>query len=157
MFSKALPFLIAFLLVVLLGCEKDEMQAIDSLDGVWQIVEMTSIYGDFRDNGFTASETIFELEPWGLFEFRTDVANFDFMRNDTLYIGSAPWNLTAEKVNEGFTRVNKFTLTIEDHFLFDVQFEDNTKNAEKNAKKMTLIEAPTSGFGVLIEMLLEKR
>lgn len=139
------------------ACQKnDEIQAEDSLMGVWDIVTVSSVYGDFFDNGFDPTETISESAPIGTFHFNKDAVEYNFSRNDTLFTGIATWQLELEKVRSGFFRENKFTLTIEDHFLFDVSFEDSTRNAEKEAKSVTFLERPSSGFGVLIEMALEK-
>lgn len=150
---------VLFLVIVssFFACQKnDEIQAENSLMGVWDITTVSSTYGEFFDNGFDPTETITESAPIGSFHFKKDVVEYDFSRNDTLFTGTASWQLDLEKVRSGFFRENKFTLTIEDHFLFDVSFEDSTRNAEKDAKSVTFLERPSSGFGVLIEMALEK-
>lgn len=156
------PFTIKYFLFLLVVCsffacqKNDEIQAEDSLMGVWDIVTVSSMYGEFSDNGFDPAETISESAPIGTFHFKKDVVEYNFSRNDTLFTGTVSWQLDLEKVRSGFFRENKFTLTIEDHFLFDVSFEDSTRNAEKEAKSATFLERPNSGFGVLIEMTLEK-
>ncbi len=155
-------FIIKVLLILMLtsswfACQKnDELQAEDSLMGVWDIVTVSSIYGAFFENGFDPAETILESAPIGTFHFKTDAVEYNFTRNDTLFTGTASWQLELEKVRSGFFRENKFTLTIEDHFLFDVSFGDSTRNAEKKATIATFLERPSSGFGVLIEISLEK-
>ena len=140
-----------------MACKKDEIQAEDSIEGVWDIIEITSLYAEFSENGFDPSETISETGQLGTFTFMQNSVDYTFTRNDTLYSGSKSWNLELEKIREGFSKVNDFTLSIEDDFLFDVTFEDGTKNSEKNAKRATFEEWPTSGFGVGINMILEKR
>ena len=94
----------------------------------------------------------------GTFFFSRDSVDFDFTRNDTLFLGRAAWDLEVEKVREGFFRVNAYTLTIGEQFLFKVDFEDSTRNSEKNATNAVFYQAPTSpGFGIFLEMTLEKR
>lgn len=150
-------FLFASILVLFAACNKDEIQAEKSIEGNWKVVEITSYYGEFFSNGgFDPSETILDSGDLGSFNFSENFVDYSFTRNDTLFSGNGSWVLELEKVNQGFTKVNKFTLTIEGHFEFDVAFEDQTKNAEKNAKELTFMEYPTSGFGVGIELKLEK-
>ncbi len=139
-----------------MACNKDEMQAEDSIKGEWNIIEINSHYGEFFQNGFNPSETISEIDQLGTFIFMEDSVQFDFTRNDTLYTGIDSWDIISEKVNSGFTKETKFMLTIENHFIFNVAFEDGTRNSEKDAKKVTFINIPSNGQGVLIEMLLEK-
>ena len=147
------------LLICLLGiaCNKDQKQAENSIEGEWNVIAINSYYGEFFENGINISEEVMETGGLGNFNFTSDKVDFEFNRNDTLYTGNGPWNITAERVNAGFTKVTEFTLAMEDHFLFDARFEDETKNAEKNARRVSLIETPTSGFGVLIELMLEKK
>lgn len=140
------------------GCKKDDIQAAKSLKGEWDVVAISSFYAKFIENGFVPFETIEESGQLGTFHFKEDSVDFNFMRNDTLYAGKAAWNLDLEKVRQGFSRGNEFTLTIEDYFILDVSFENGTRNSEKNANSMTFIETPTTtGFGVAIEMSLEKK
>lgn len=151
-------FLMVFMASMLVACSKnDEIQAADSLEGVWDIVAISSLYGEFFENGFNPSETVTETTQLGSFHFMEDSVEYAFTRNDTLYTGIGTWELELEKVQEGFSKSNKFTLTIEDHFLFDVSLGDGTRNAEKNASTATFVETPSSGFGVLIEISLEKQ
>jgi hypothetical protein len=140
-----------------IGCNKDYIQATDSIEGAWDLVAISSHYGEFSNNGVSPIGTVSESGQLGTFYFTKDSVDFNFMRNDTLYAAKAAWSLDLEKVRSGFTRENDFTLTIEDHFLLEVSFEDETRNAEKNASNMTFIETPVSGFGALIEMTLEKK
>ena len=143
---------------ILISCSKDEVQAEKSIEGTWNVVEIISNYGDFSNNGFNPTETVSDVGELGTFTFTDNSVDFNFTRNDTTYNGISSWNLDYEKVNSGFFKVPKFTLDISDQFLFDVIFEDNTKNAEKNATTVTFIENPTNdGFGIQIQLSLEKK
>lgn len=151
-------FVIIMMASMFVACKKDDkIQAEDSLEGVWDIVAISSMYGEFFENGFNPSETVAETAQLGIFHFMEDSVEYSFTRNDTLYTGIGPWDLELEKVQEGFSKSNRFTLTIEDHFLFDVSLGNGTRNAEKNARNATFVESPSSGFGVLIEISLEKK
>ncbi len=132
------------------------MQAENSIEGVWEIVGIISQYGTFSENSFIPSQKVEELGQLGTFTFGEESVDFNFTRNDTMYSGSSSWVLDFEKVNAGFTKEPKFTLTITDHFLFDVFFEDGTKNSEKDAEQATFTATPSSGIGVQIEFSLEK-
>lgn len=144
------------LVLLLISCSKDLDQGIDSLRGTWQVTYIKSSYGEFFTNGFDTNEVLEEEGDLGTFIFNEKTVDFDFIRNDTLYAGTALWKLDLEKVREGFFRSNAFTLTLEDNFDFEAQFGDATKNAEKNATALSLVDFPTQGFGVAIEMDLIK-
>ena len=154
---RILLFLTIIISSMFMACNKDELQAENSIEGIWDIVEITSIYGEFSENGFSPSETISETGELGTFIFTHDSVDFHFTRNDTIYTGTESWNITAKKVREGFIRVTEFKLTIENQFLFEVTFEDATKNSEKDAKSVIFVEQPPIGLGVLIEISSEKR
>lgn len=120
--------LLLFSLAFLSACTQDEIQAEKSMLGIWNVTEIRSIYG------FASSEIITEQGSLGFFHFEEDLVDFSFTRNDTLYRGNATWHVNAEKVRSGFVRETIFRLTIEDEFIFDIQFEDGTNNSEKNAQ-----------------------
>ena len=148
----------AFSFFVISSCEKDEKQAINSLEGEWNVVAINSIYGEFSENGFSTDETIAEEGQLGTFHFMENTVDYEFERNDTTYSGNKSWNLDVSKVNNGFIKTNQFTLSIDNQFLFDVTFGDATKNSEKNATEATLVQSPTEpGYGVQIEISLQKK
>lgn len=149
---------LAFSFFTITSCEKDEKQAINSLEGEWDVVSINSIYGEFLENGFSPDETISEEGQLGTFHFMESTVEYEFERNDTTYSGNSPWSLEVSKVNNGFIKTNQFTLSIENHFLFDVTFGDATKNSEKNANEAKLVQSPTeTGYGVQIEISLKKK
>ncbi len=149
---------LAFSFFAITSCEKDEKQAVNSLEGEWNVVAINSIYGEFLENGFIPDETIAEEGQLGTFHFMESKVDYNFVRNDTTYSGNSLWSLEASKVNDGFVRTNQFTLSIENEFLFDVTFGDATKNSEKNATEATLVQSPTeTGYGVQIEISLQKK
>jgi hypothetical protein len=153
-------FKLPILLIALLyfsSCEKDDIQARESIRGNWTVVEITSLYASFTANGFgTPTATVSEQGQLGTFNFEEDVVDFSFTRNDTLFAGNSTWNLSTERVNAGFTQVTEFTLAIENEFVFDLTFEDATLNSEKDAREVTFTNSPNNGIGVLIVIKLEK-
>nr|WP_299486911.1 hypothetical protein [uncultured Allomuricauda sp.] len=147
--KKYLVLGLAFLLSV--SCSKDEEQAYDSLIGTWTISEIKSIYQELP-----ANEVVEETGTLGTFVFNQRTVNFDFVRNDTVYQGNATWNLDLEKVRSGFTRENSFTLDVDGFFVFDAFFGDGTRNSEKNAESLFLIQTRDNGFTPIFEMTLKK-
>lgn len=140
-----------------ISCQNDEVQAEESLEGIWDIVSLTSYYGEFSETRFDASETVSESGQLGTFEFVQDSVAYSFTRNDTAYAGNVAWVLELEKVRSGFSRENQFTLTVEDRFVFNVSFEDETRNAEKDATTTAFVTIPEEGSSVFLELSLEKR
>lgn len=147
--KKYLVLIMSFLLSV--SCSKDEEQAYDSLIGTWTISEIKSIYQELPTN-----EVVEETGTLGTFVFNQRTVNFDFVRNDTVYQGNATWNLDLEKVRSGFTRENSFTLDVDGFFVFDAFFGDGTRNSEKNAESLFLIQNVDNGFTPIFEMTLKK-
>lgn len=139
------------------SCKKDEAQAEESLIGEWNVTEINSYYGKFSETGQNIFDDKFEKGQFGTFLFKEDVVDYSFTRNDTLYSGSDNWILSFEKVNSGFTQVNRFKLVIGNTFYFDLAFEDQTSNAEKDATYVTLTETPTEGNRVMIMLRLDKK
>ncbi|WP_422861865.1 hypothetical protein [Flagellimonas sp. W118] len=152
--KKYLALSLAFLLSV--SCSKDEEQAYDSLIGSWTISEIKSIYPESPANGISSNEVVEETGILGTFVFNKRTVNFDFVRNDTVYQGNATWNLDLEKVRSGFTRENSFTLDVDGFFLFDAFFGDGTRNSEKNAESLFLIQTVDNDFTPIFEMTLKK-
>ena len=44
-------------------CKKDEIQAEDSIEGVWDIIEITTLYAEFFETSFDPSETTSFISP----------------------------------------------------------------------------------------------
>ena len=152
--------LILFTLIfslLLISCNRDRVQAKKSIEGTWNVVAISSQYGEFVQNGFIADTTIAESGELGTFDFAKESVAYTFTRNDTSFTGNESWEISAEKVNNGFTRVTEFTLTLGNAIVYDVFFEDGTKNSEKKANTARFTETPTEvGPGVIIELSLEK-
>ncbi|KQC30532.1 hypothetical protein [Flagellimonas eckloniae] len=149
-------FIFSLFPLLFLSCSKDLEQGRESLIGTWKVTYIKSSYGEFFTNGAGSTEVLEEDGDLGTFIFNETTVDFDFVRNDTLYAGSALWNLDLEKIRSGFFRENSFTLSIEENFIFDAQFGNATRNAEKNATTLSLFEFPMEGPGVAIEMELSK-
>ena len=154
-------YYLPFLACLFLACNKDEMQAEESLEGEWEVVAADSHYGVVEEfdfgNSFSISESASDTGQLGTFLFTQNTVEFSFLRNDTLYEDSTSWNLDLERQREGFSRTNRFTLTIDEDFLFEVTFGNDIRNSEENATSITFIEEPNiPGPGVMIQLMLEK-
>ena len=146
------------IVVSFFACEKDKNQAIDSLEGDWRVLTINSYYGTFTPTGGISNlTTVEETGDLGTFSFGEERVNYSFTRNDTLYQGSTTWSLSTDEVREGFFTSTRFSLDIEGDFLFNVVFEDDTSNSEKDARDMTMMdESNAVETGVAIELKLAK-
>lgn len=149
------------IVILCLACGDDEGEAQESIMGDWRITNILSEYGNFSQmelgSSFDVEQTVTDGSDAGSFRFTESSVSYSFTRNDSLFTGTENWSLELLKENQGFVRVNKYSLTISDEFLFDVSFEDSTQNAQKDAKNMTWHQEPTiSGKALRIEMMLKK-
>ncbi|MDP5120941.1 MAG: hypothetical protein NWQ46_05070 [Spirosomaceae bacterium] len=147
---------VAFLL--LNSCNIDEIQAKNSVEGRWEITDTVYTTGKFSGNTFESvgSSTI-QNGQLGYFDFGSEKVAYSYFVGEENFSGIEPWELSTKKVNAGFTRVNAHTLTIGDKFIFDVTFEDDTKNAERKATSMTFIKNPTEEKPIFIQTALLKK
>ncbi|MEL7531942.1 MAG: hypothetical protein AAFN10_11565 [Bacteroidota bacterium] len=148
--------LVIFVLPILFSCNRNQIQAENSLEGDWTVVAINSYYGNFDSLSFDVNETIEESGNLGSFSFSERTVDFSFTRNDTLFSANTNWTLSAAKVNAGFFRVPAFSLELEDEYAFDVSFEDETKNAERDAANVRFNSNLAGPSAVYIEMSLEK-
>lgn len=162
--KRILPLFVSLSVMILMSsCQDDEVQAFNSLKGSWKVTQATTSYAVFTEfegqilgNGGIDSSHV-DSGNLGFFNFMNDEADFSYTRKGTLREGRGNWILEACKVRVGFFRTTEFSLEIQNHFLFDVQFEDGTRNSEKNAKYITLSQYPTEpGPGMFLELMLEK-
>lgn len=149
--------LISFFSLTLIACNRDQVQATHSIEGTWDIVSITTIKGEFSPSSVNETSRQEETGQLGTFTFGEETVSFEYTRESTLYVGNEDWELTSDKVNDGFTRVRRFDLKIDNQFVFDVRFEDDTKNAENDADNMTFLETPVDSTDRLVIMELEKR
>lgn len=155
-------YTVILLALLTLGCNRDQIQANKSLKGEWNVVAVESIYGNFTvsENGVQStveSERKIATGDLGTFTFTDNETSYTFASSDSTYSGSNSWTLSVDRVNEGFTKTNKWTLNIGED-AYDVQFEDQTKNAEKKAENIQLTQWPkTSGLGVGLVLKLKKK
>lgn len=139
------------LLCFMSSCNREEIRAERTLIGRWKINTILSIYDfDTSANTTDQGDNMF-------FNFNEHTVDYNFTRNDTVYIGSKTWNLDFEKQRTGFYREPVFTLEIEDEFIFDVLFADGTRNSEKNAQEIIFSnEGLESSDAVVLVFQLEK-
>ncbi|MEM6844466.1 MAG: hypothetical protein AAF632_19760 [Bacteroidota bacterium] len=151
--SATLFRVILLLFLIVSACKEDDTsQGVDSLQGVWQVNEAISIYDNSGNN------RVDEAGNLGQFIFGSDTLRFEYTRNDTLYQGVERWQLQRSRENQGFSRVNVFTLIIENHDTFICEFGDQTRNSEKNATNITLRREPEENSqDTWIELSLSKQ
>ncbi len=155
--NKLITSLLLIISLLLTACQDDLEEGIDSLEGSWQVTTVESFYKIPQTDGSLEWSNVSEDGNLGRFEFAEDTVSFQFNRNDTLYQGAERWHLSKTRVNEGFFKVNLFTLQIGDTFTFECEFEDQTKNSEKNARYITLRTKPEETNEVVsFEMSLNK-
>ncbi len=151
--SNTLFRIILSVFLIVSACKEDDTsQGVNSLQGVWQVNEAISIY----DN--SGNDRVDEAGNLGQFIFDGDTLQFEYTRNDTLYQGVERWQLQRSRENQGFTRVNVFTLIIENYETFICEFGDQTRNSEKNATNITLRREPEENSqDAWIELSLSKQ
>lgn len=136
------------LLASLVSCQNDTAQGRNSIEGNWRLTKAETFFSTGSDT------TVREEGVLGQFVFDEDSVTYNFTRNDSLFAGSERWYLVGEKVNDGFFRVNKFTLVVQDNFTFICRFGDQTKNAERGATDITLSTnlAPNPDFYYMLSL-----
>lgn len=122
------------MVLILFSCSKDLGQGEDSLMGTWDVVFAETVPVNFENRLPEDQGNI------GTFIFKEDVMDYFFVHNQDTLTGSSPWRLSLKKQREGFFRVNDFTLKLENFLDFKVNFEDQTRNAEKDAREIELIQ-----------------
>ncbi len=154
------PVIILSFLIFTFACKKEEDRAIESLIGDWKITSITTQYGKYDDLGRFESDSSSTSEgELGTFNFKELDVTYHFNNNAKTYNKTTTWNLNYDRVKEGFTGKDQYTLFIKDQFIFDVRFGDQTTNSEKNATSATFEETlkNTLGPDTLMTLTLEKQ
>jgi len=154
-----LQCLVAFTLLActFVSCAKSDIrQGEKSIVGIWNVVELRIGEGERTELGSSIDSEAIYTEDLELFHFTEDKVTWTFEPGDTLIINNEDWILSSRKENSGFTKVTVFTLAMA-QYDFDCVFEDDTKNAEKNAENISL-HFETDGIGPFstIDIKLEK-
>ena len=147
-------FLLLLLSFTFSACEKVNIKAGEaSLEGVWMTTNITSAYGERTKSGISIEENTQEEGNLGTFTFSETEVVANYTRLDTLYEITSSWKLKRDKVNEGFFKVEQYTLCTESQN-FICEFGDQTKDAEHNATKLRLI-FETTEIGVYKQFVME--
>jgi hypothetical protein len=110
------------ILILFLSCEEDVIKIEKKLDGMWRVDRIESLYGDFRETGWTWENTVVDDGGDSFFNFESDVVNYSLLRNDTLFEGSGEWYIELKKIRSGFFREPEYTLIINDNFSYKITF-----------------------------------
>jgi len=145
---------ILFLFLLFTACEKVNIKAGEqSLEGNWAVMNITTLYGERSDLGITVQENFEENGSLGAFNFSERKVIAEYTRLDTLYDIASIWELKRDKINEGFFKVEQYTLCLEDQN-FICKFGDQTKNAERDATRVRLL-FETTEMGAYEQFILE--
>jgi len=126
------------LLITFTACKKQNLnRAEKSLNGTWEVNKIYSAYGERMDLGTQTNEEITEEGDLGKFIFNETSVDYNYTRLDTAYKGSSDWVINRDKINAGFTKVEVYSLTV-DNKTYTCRFGNETKNAEKNATEIML-------------------
>lgn len=140
MAMKALRRSSVMLLVLLVSSCTDPIdQGLDSLEGEWDIDQITIDRSEVRDLGAQTLDELTYVQPDGIFAFTLSEIDYDYTLDGMDTQINESYTLTSEKVNSGFTKVREFTLELETQ-LFDVDFGDGTRDSFEEAEAMVLTE-----------------
>ena len=122
--------------ILVSSCNKRNLNlAQESLVGSWNVVE---IFSDEKDTtGIHNDGRHWENGNLGVFTFSDNNVTYVYTRLDSTYMETTNWDLTREKVKQGFHKVEKYTLRIGNRN-YNFLFGDGTSDAEKNATEMVL-------------------
>jgi len=150
---------LALICISVSSCEKDELQGTESLRGNWTVTQIKSYYGEFTENGHNGLDVLEESDDLGYFNFSNGSMEYNYTRNDTVYSGQGPWDLTASSRRQMmvFKEVD-FSLKVPNNDVnFEATFGGGARNSEKDATKVELYQEPSEpGFGVATEIFLSK-
>lgn len=150
-------FTLLFIAIGLCACAKQNLRnAEKSLKGNWTVTEIYSADGERLTGGIDIQNEQTETGELGEFVFTENEVDYNFTRLDSLYENNSTWTLQRDKVNQGFVRVEVYTLDIDDYD-FVCEFGDQTSDAEKNADEVRLIfETKDVGAYSTFQLMLEK-
>ncbi len=152
-------FYFCFLCLSILGaCGKSDLQhAENSLIGSWEVISIQTSTGERLENGISFESNETEEGELGTFTFTDDLVSYSFDRLEQNYANELNWVLIREKVNQGFSNVEQFTLEM-DSLSYICKFGDETSDAEKNANFVRLIyETKSIGPYVAYTLNMEKK
>ncbi len=137
--------LFALLTLLALGVScgrRDLTEAEKSLEGTWKVTEIFSAEGDA--SGPVGNGPPNETGALGTFTFSGDRVTYNYTRRGITDSGTSSWDLTREMVPSSFTKVERYTLSLE-NATFAVRFGDQTSDAERNATEIELERFPAAG------------
>ena len=141
-------FILIFVCLIL-GCNKASLRNADtSLQGNWTATEAAQY------SGLIGNITL-DTDPLVLIFADETVSYFLYTLNDPIDGEDAAYRLRRSKRNAGFTQEEVFTLTIEG-VDYEVQFGDQTSDAEQNATRIRLVQDDSINNGGYLSMEFEK-
>jgi hypothetical protein len=133
--------LVTFILV-LSCCTKPEIHASNSLVGTWKVDSLVILYINKTSTGSSGTDSIWESKgDIGSFDFTEEMVKFNYKKRNIHQNDNVNYTLHAFKKNAGFTKVRKWEIILPNK-TYSLEFGDQTSDAHKNARKITLTFEP---------------
>ena len=141
-------FIISFLSI---SCIEDAIEFEKKLYGSWTVDRIESLYGDFRETGWTWESSVVNEGGNSFFNFNSNIVSYSILRNDTLFEDSGEWYIQIKKIRSGFVREPEYSLIINNNFSYKVTFGHGTD--EETLFLEFFPRDNLSGPGVLINLI----
>ena len=123
------------ILLSLVQCTKPEVHAHESLTGTWQVDSISILYT--KPPGSTIDSIWKRSMHAGKIIFTEKEIITSYMSRNQKTEFTSDYTIESSKENAGFFRVRKWHL-MTDHVICEIEYGDQTKNAHKKAKYITL-------------------
>ncbi len=134
----------ALILLLLLGsigfssCLKNNAEeASKSLIGTWNIDSHITYYGTLLNMGSSSDSSSVLTENAGSMEAKASFIDIQLMIGGNEERIQSTYRLINEKVNSGFTKVNKYYLQL-DQSVIEVEYGDGTSDSHESAENIAL-------------------
>ena len=140
---KIYPYLLILLLsLVLARCTKPETHATASLEGTWKVDSLFILYINKTFTGSSGTDSIYRSSgEVGTFYFTHEMVKYDYKRRNTQLKANLNYTLRTFKENAGFAKVRKWEIILPDK-TYNTEFGDQTSDAHKKARNLTLTYEP---------------
>lgn len=130
-----LEICVYIIMLSLVQCTKPEVHAHESLAGMWQVDSISILYT--KPPGSTIDSIWKRSMPAGKIIFTEKEIITSYMSRNQKTEFTSNYTIESSKENAGFFRVRKWHLMTA-HVICEIEYGDQTKNAHKKAKYITL-------------------
>ncbi len=136
---KIYPLILLIAITLVLGrCTKPEIHASNSLVGTWKVDSLVILYINKTSTGSSTTDSIWRTQGnIGQFDFTEEMVKYDYKKRNVQQNSNVNYTLRTFKENAGFTKVRKWEIILPNK-TYHVEFGDQTSDAHKNARKITL-------------------